>query len=45
MKERKKWKEEGRVVTDGGFVLVGETLVNVLIHQRGLSDTCKKIEG
>ena len=29
------------ISTNGSFVLVGESLTNILVHQRGLADTRK----
>ena len=31
-----------QVGADGGLVLVAKPLVNILVHERGLSDTCSE---
>ena len=34
------WAKDEQVGSDGRLVLVAEPLVHVLVHERGLSDTC-----
>ena len=32
--------KDGQVGSDGRLVLVAEPLVHILVHERGLADTC-----